>query len=188
MNIDLDTLRLPYDWDFRPQSYFPETPAAREMPIDEGIRRTLGAMHPSLMGGLYLPPRAEGEVEIARISLASVTADQISIRARPVKGGIAYAIRDEYDTVFELHPRRSKRPLTMRQIAGLIDGATEEGGVVYGYVSLNVENGGADPRELMGFATVTSAFYPELGPWYERWMDAYLSSLIEEDEAEEEDA
>ncbi len=185
MNIDLEQLRQPYDWDFRPQTYFPEAPAPREVPIAEELRRTLGAMHPSLMGGLYLPPRAEGEVEIARVSLASVTADQISIRARPVKGGIAYAIRDEYDTVFELQPRRSKRPLTLRQIASLIDGATEEGGVVYGYVSLNAENG-AEPRDLMGFAQVTSAFYPELCPWYERWMDAYLGSLMVEEEEEEE--
>jgi len=184
MNVDLEQLRLPYDWEFRPQTYFPETPAPREEPIPEGLRRALGAMHPSLMGGLYLPPRAEGEVEIARVSLASVTADQISIRARPVKGGIAYAICDEYESDYALHPRRSKRPLTMGQLARLIDSSTKDGGIVFGAVKSNAIDGCCPPEELLGFATVSSPFYPELGNWYASWMDAYLVSLKAEEEWE----
>jgi hypothetical protein len=50
------------------------------------------------MGGEYLPPLEERETEIARISLASVTADQISVRARHVREGIIYSIVDEYAT------------------------------------------------------------------------------------------
>src|SRR5690349_18698202 len=51
-------------------------------------RESLGRIHPALMGGEYLPPFREEETEIARISLASTTADQISVRARRVSDGI----------------------------------------------------------------------------------------------------
>src|SRR6202049_4952696 len=50
--------------------------------LDEEMRQAWGRVHPSHMGGEFLPPVRNGEVEIARISLASVTADQISVRAR----------------------------------------------------------------------------------------------------------
>src|SRR5664279_1208844 len=53
--------------------------------LDEEMRQAWGRLHPSNMGGEYLPPLRKGEVEIARISLTSVTADQISIRARRVR-------------------------------------------------------------------------------------------------------
>src|SRR5438132_137881 len=60
--------------------------------LDEEMRQTWGRMHPSNMGGEYLPPPRKGEVEIARISLLSVTADQISVRARLLIGRIGYRI------------------------------------------------------------------------------------------------
>src|SRR5262245_3657131 len=43
--------------------------------LTEEDRRAAGAIHPSLMGGEYLPDRTQGEVEIARITIASVTQD-----------------------------------------------------------------------------------------------------------------
>src|SRR5882724_6852578 len=45
-------------------------------------RSGLGKIHPSFMGGEYLPDYAEGELEIARIELESTTTDVISIRAK----------------------------------------------------------------------------------------------------------
>ena len=64
--------------------------------LDEAMRAAWGRIHPANMGGEYLPPLRKGEVEIARISLASVTADQISVRARRVRERIRYRIVDEY--------------------------------------------------------------------------------------------
>ena len=66
--------------------------------IDDGLRNELGSLHPSWMGGEYLPDYLPGEVEIARIVLASVTQDIISVRARRRRGGtrILYRIVDEY--------------------------------------------------------------------------------------------
>lgn len=59
-------------------------------------REAFGRIHPMFMGGEYLPHLQAGEVEIARISLQSVTADQISARARWVGDQISYSIVDEY--------------------------------------------------------------------------------------------
>jgi hypothetical protein len=42
-------------------------------------RRAWGWIHPALMGGEYLAEQPKGSVEIARISLASVTSDQIVV-------------------------------------------------------------------------------------------------------------
>src|SRR5512135_2815800 len=49
--------------------------------LDEQRLRRWGRVHPSMMGGEYLPEIVPGEIEIARIELQSVTADVISIRA-----------------------------------------------------------------------------------------------------------
>ena len=64
--------------------------------LDEEMRQAWGRMHPSNMGGEYLPPLRNGEVEIARVSLQSVTCDQISVRARRSGKRIVYCVVDEY--------------------------------------------------------------------------------------------
>ena len=66
-------------------------PELLESVLSAAQRHALGAIHPSLMGGEYLPPLRKGEVEIARISLQSVTADQISLRARRTEKGIEFS-------------------------------------------------------------------------------------------------
>lgn len=177
-------LRSTCDWRFRPATYFEANPAPRRPRLTDEERQAIGAIHPALMGGLYLPDLEEGEVEIARVSLESVTADQISVRARPVKGGIAYAIHDEYENGFELHPATSRRPLTMRQVVRLIDGAMEDGGLVLGIVKMNAGPGESHPDDLRTFATVSSPFYPELGRWYDFAVNHYLDTLKEPSHAE----
>ena len=69
--------------------------------LTEEDRASLGKIHPSFMGGEYLPDYAEGEVEIARIELDSTTADVISIRAKKDGDRIAYSIVDEYEAEFK---------------------------------------------------------------------------------------
>ena len=63
-------------------------PALLEAELDDDARARLGAIHPMLMGGEYLPSFRQGEVEIARIALASVTGDVFSIRARRRPSGV----------------------------------------------------------------------------------------------------
>jgi hypothetical protein len=50
------------------------------------------------MGGEYLPDYEQGEVEIARLVLASTTQDVYSVRARWVGSVLRYHIVDEYET------------------------------------------------------------------------------------------
>ncbi len=59
-------------------------------------RRDRSAVHPSFMGGEYLPDFEEGEIEVARIDLRSVTADAISVRLRVTRSGFVYRVVDEY--------------------------------------------------------------------------------------------
>lgn len=153
--------------------------------LDESDRRAWGLIHPMMMGGEYLPPLRRGEVEIARISLASVTSDQISIRARRIGARIAYAAADEYDSgeQYVLAPRTTRAPLSMRTLVAQLDGACERGGAVLCHVAWQVEDGSSTPESMRGFVTVESDFYPDLGPYYAARLDRYL----DEAEARERD-
>ena len=80
------------------------------------------------MGSEYLPPRLDDEVEIARISLALVMANQTSVRAQRVAGGIAYRIVDEYGedgTEYLCSPDRNDLPLALAELVAILDGAQE---------------------------------------------------------------
>jgi hypothetical protein len=76
-------------------------------------RLALGRLHPSFMGGEYLPDRRDTEVEIARLNIDSTTSDVTSVYARPGKDRINYRVVDEYDgdTLSEKRTRSSKRQL-----------------------------------------------------------------------------
>jgi hypothetical protein len=156
-------------------------PVLAESDLDEEMRTALGRVHPRMMGGEYLPPLQDEEVEIARISLESTTFDQISVRARRDGKRIRYRICDEYETGFEVRPESSAQPLTMGELIGLIDGADEHG-LVLGPIAGNLD-GGSDVDSMRGFVTVSSAFYPQLGAWYEREIGSYLAKLGAGEEA-----
>ena len=131
-------------------------------------RSVLGAIHPSWMGGEYLPDYLPGEVELARIVLESVTQDVVSIRARRRgrERRIRYRVVDEYESEFVFSPRTSRQPLSQGQLIRLIDtlqnaeepleGRTYIGDILHRNASSPVE-------KLAAFATVESLFYPTLG-------------------------
>jgi hypothetical protein len=89
--------------------------------ISDELRDRLGQIHPSLMGGEYLPSYQREETEIARIELESTTSDVISIRARWEDGQIHYRVVDEYDTEFNCKPDRSDGPLSLKEFVRFID-------------------------------------------------------------------
>jgi len=157
--------------------------------LAEDDRMALGRIHPMFMGGEYLPELQEGEVEIARISLESTTADQISVRARRTLGRISYSIVDEYEQGFMnyvANPATSIVPLTLRELVAMLDGACEDGGAVVGHTMAQIDLG-ARRDEVRYFVTVESDFYPDLGGYYEARFDEYFESLAREDEDEDED-
>jgi hypothetical protein len=147
--------------------------------LSDDERRAIGGVHPMFMGGEYLPQLKEGEVEIARISLESVTADQISVRARRSMGRISYSIVDEYGDEgimnYTAHPATSILPLSMRELVAMLDGACEGGGAVMSPTVALIDAG--DPAdELRHFVSVESDFYPDLGRYYEAQLDEYFAS------------
>src|SRR5437899_6639178 len=89
--------------------------------LSEEERTLTGKIHPALMGGEYLPDYNAGEVEIARVTLASVTQDVISVRAFPKSEGVCYRVVDEYNSVCEILPEFSQSPLAFRKLLHLID-------------------------------------------------------------------
>jgi hypothetical protein len=162
--------------------------------LDEETRDALGASHPSWMGGEYLPDLLPGEVEIARIVLASTLQDVISIRARRRRGGrrILYRIVDEYGEPGEpgwtCRPASSMQPLSMGRLIELIESArcprfdVGDGPLTEAFRDFQE---GTDPRDLVDFVTVESEFYPELGEYFEQRAQEWLERRLEEDQDEE---
>ena len=148
--------------------------------LDEAMRAAWGTIHPSNMGGEYLPPLHKGEVEIARISLESTTADQISVRARRGRERIRYRVVDEYmeDSTYVCHPASSDSPLCLRDLIGLMESASEDGSIIFPILAMNCRDSTTD--ELATFVTVTSDFYADLGRYYRALTDAFLEDRARE--------
>jgi hypothetical protein len=143
--------------------------------LDDDTRRSLDRIHPSFMGGEYLPDYGRDEVEIARIELESTTSDVISVRARPRGRRIEYAVCDEYQTDFAIPRKTSSRPFSLRELIRFLDSVehpeAEPEWKRFGFVlSYNETNlcCGADLETLEDFTSVGSDFYPELGQHYAR--------------------
>lgn len=149
--------------------------------LDNQLREAWGRLHPSNMGGEYLPPLRRGEVEIARISLESTTADQISVRARRLRQRIGYRVVDEYgsDTAtYVCHPARSVTPLSLRDLVALMESASEGGSIVFPILAMNSQYG--THGGLATFITVTSDFYADLERYYHALTDAWLEERVGE--------
>lgn len=142
--------------------------------LSEEERTALGRVHPSLMGGEYLPDLRSREIEIARISLRSVTGDVISVRARQGRGRISYRIVDEYggDCLSEQTRRTSARPLTLAQLENFIELA----GAGMVIVQRNL-GGGSDLDSLEDFLTASSPFYPELEALYSKRISDWAEGI-----------
>jgi hypothetical protein len=157
----------------------------QESTLDEAFREKIGRIHPMLMGGEYLPPLEDDETEIARISLRSVTADQISVRARRSNRRLSYRIVDEYPeddptdgSKYRFHPSSSTEPLALRQLVAAIESACA-GGIVWPILDMNASCG--DVERLHGFVTVASEFYPQLEPYYNVRIEAWLAARAAQD-------
>ena len=123
--------------------------------------------------------------------MATVTADQISVRARRVVGGIAFRIVDEYTDThlgYVCQPGQTHRPLTLVELVAVIDGAQEGGGAAMSTLIWNVKDGADAPEAFRDFVRVSSEFYPQLGAYYtariEAWFDVNYPAAVQEDEAQ----
>jgi hypothetical protein len=164
--------------------------------FNEVDRRDWGMVHPSCMGGEYLPQLGDDDVEIARISLKSTTSDQVSIRAAKVDGKIHYSVFDEYETEYELAFTESELPLTLSELVELIDGSRHPesempGGLLTSHWEYMLDWNYALDKAI-DFASIESAWYPELTEYYEQvaidWSEAKRKArpdLYDEDYEEE---
>lgn len=156
----------------------PTDPFCFDESLAEQERALRSSFHPMLMGGEYLPDLLAGEVEIARVEYQSVTGDVVSIRARWDEVVIRYRIVDEYHDGgdnYADHACAADQPLSLGELIGLIDAA----GLVLPVIEMNHE-GGSDVEELVDFATVSSAFYPELDSWYAEVVAEWAAPILEE--------
>jgi len=155
--------------------------------LDDDECREWGAVHPLLMGGEYLPGFDEDEVEIVRISLASTTGDQVSVRARREKGRILYSVVDEYDMAYRLLFNESDRPFSLGELVKFLDGSSNRDDIYPGGLMISHWNscleGYMDAEEATEFATVESAWYPELAAYYhEVAREWIIENSLEEDD------
>jgi hypothetical protein len=160
--------------------------------LDDQKRQSLGQIHPSFMGGEYLPNYGRSEVEIARIELESTTSDVISLRARPSGSRIRYRLVDEYQTEFRLPQQTSSRPFSLAELIPFLDSVEQVNvdepswsrfGFVLLYNQCNLDCG-ADLETLRDFVRVESDYYPDLASHYteaiERWYEGRLAELSAE--------
>ena len=159
--------------------------------LDEDTRRSLDRIHPSFMGGEYLPDYRRDEIEIARIELESTTSDVISVRARPRGRRIEYSVCDEYQVEYRLPQKTSRQPFSLRDLIRFLDSVEhpehdpewERFGFVLSFNQTSLDCSG-DLEALKDFTSVESDFYPGLGRHYARviseWYQARLAELAVE--------
>ena len=145
--------------------------------LHEQDRRALGALHPSFMGGEYLPNRQETEVEIARINIDSTTSDVTAVYAKAGKNRIYYRVVDEYngDTLSEKRTRTSKQPLTLGELVEFFLGAW--------HLNEVLEMNELDREGAHDFTHPSSEFYPE----FSRAIRAKINEWCPAEEPEETD-
>ena len=199
-----------YNFDYRPDSYWVKPGIADA--ISDSIKdetgkrlarklheagRSIGKIHPALMGGHYLPKNTAGEVEIARVTIESTTRDVVSIRAKRQGKRIKYRMVDEHGTVFLIQPASSDRPLTMGELIELIDTSLPEGEderwrgqsnslrnnalmepdevTNIDYLDFETLKSMTEPERLLNYVKIRSSFYPELEAYYNgearEWVD-----------------
>jgi hypothetical protein len=165
------------------EDYFNEVdPFFTQVALDNEERRARGAVHPTFMGGEYLPDFKEGEIEVARIDLRSVTADAISIRLRRLPIGFAYRVVDEYMDENEnglLEPPTfllADRPLTLAQFG--------EFAIRVSRLTDICDTDRFDSvDEAQGFVSASSEFYPQ----FSAYVAAAIAELYPDPEPEAED-
>lgn len=153
-------------------------PSILQDKADQNTVARLGRIHPSFLGGEFLPPYLPGETEIARICLQSTTSDIISLRARPTPTGIAYRIEDEYRGVFSLPIATSEQPLTLAEIIrqfdeGNLKGLEPYSSLTLGYNQMNLEH--SEPDQLRHFTRICSPLYRQLEAHFEHVFDDWCA-------------
>jgi len=154
-------------------------PIYSEPSLSEDSRRVLGRLHPSYMGGEYLPDRVRLEVEIARIVIRSTTRDVTCVYASPEGRRIKYRIVDEYngETLSGPNECYSNKPLTLATLTRFF----LKGWDLRQVLRYNFEDYGYPEGEVLDFVEQASSdFYPEFGALVRRRVYRWLGGRLRE--------
>jgi len=148
--------------------------------LTDDERKARSAVHPSFMGGEYLPDFEDEEVEVARIELNSVTGDVISVRGSQTQDGFRYRVVDEYDNECLLEPNEItvEKPLCLGDFGKFVCRTAN----IAEIISLN-EFG--DVREAKAFFRGKSTFYPQFPRYLSRTIEHLLPEADYDAEADE---
>lgn len=141
--------------------------------LDNEDRQALAGLHPAFMGGEYLPDIKHEEVEIARITIRSVTQDVTSVFARRGKSRIYLRVVDEYDggTLAEKCTCTSTRPLTLGQLEKFLNGAWS----IFENLAMNFGREGYRVDDMLAFERVASPFYRQIGALYDHRIEVWAA-------------
>jgi hypothetical protein len=160
-------------------------PVLLQSALPDPLRRYLGSLHPSGMGGEYLPDLTTQEVEIARITIASTTQDVTCVYARRAGDAIALRVVDEYDggTLSSKRGRKYPGPLSLGELTkfflrrwNLLD-----------VLQMNFEADGYPSERVLRFFRGSSDFYPDFDELLQyrvrKWLKPKVGLWGEQDEA-----
>ena len=152
--------------------------------LSDDDRRFAGAFHPSFMGGEYLPDREEGEVEIARITLASVTQDVTSVYAARTGDGVRFRVVDEYEgmTLTGISEKTAGEPLTLGELFDFFLGTFD----LFFILKMNFQDCGYQRDRVLGFFEGSSEFYPDWDQLVRSRVEAWLEEHAPEPDLEDE--
>lgn len=130
-----------------------------EPSLSDDARVSWGAIHPSMMGGEYLPDRRGRELEIARITIQSTTQDVTCVYAFQGRGRLRYRVVDEYDgDCLQGRVRRtSSLPLKLGELTDFLLGAWD----LFQVLEMNFSQGDSSLDDALAFFRGESAFYPD---------------------------
>ena len=155
--------------------------------LSDEDRKQWGRLHPSHLGGEFLPNRSPDELEVARITIRSTTYDVVSLYARRHAAGYDYRLVDEYDGEFLEGDTTASLPrqMTQAEVVEFFLGAYPLADICEG----NELTG----KEAQDFTLPSSTYYPD----FEARVRAHLWEMCpqaedeggcdEEDEYEDED-
>lgn len=151
--------------------------------LSQQERLAMGRLHPSFMGGEYLPNTKDQEVEIARITIASTTQDVTSVYARQAGKRIHYRVVDEYggSTLLGKALRTSQQPLTLGQMTDFFLKAWD----LLSVLEFNFEDPHYSADEIKAFVVdASSSFYADFGRLIEERIDRWIDKRQSQDKGQ----
>ena len=149
-------------------------------------RRYIGNIHPSFMGGEYLPDTEINEVEVARITIASTTQDVTCVYVKEQDGLLIYRIVDEYEggTLDGPCQMVSNSPVSLETLMNFfIDGWD-----IFNCLNANFYDYNFDPYLVKGFIVdANSNFYSQFGQLLDERINIWLSLVRKDLEDDNED-